>query len=224
MKNRTSINFWLDLVSLVVMVGLTATGALIYLVLPPGTGHHLSLFGLSRHDYGDVHLVLAVAALVLLILHLLMHWSWVCCVTAKLAGRSAPSPSAQRGWGLSLLIGLPLVMAVGLWGLSGLVQPVAGAVADADHGSVQTAALGSGKLSGARGDRQGADRGTHCAAGQRITGQLTLFEAGRLCGMSADELQSALGLPEDVFPDDTLGRLRRRHGLSIHEVRRIACR
>lgn len=38
MTTRTSTNFWLDVISLVVMVGLAATGGLIHFVLPAGTG------------------------------------------------------------------------------------------------------------------------------------------------------------------------------------------
>ena len=38
MTTRTSTNFWLDVVSLIVMIGLAATGGLIHFVLPAGSG------------------------------------------------------------------------------------------------------------------------------------------------------------------------------------------
>ena len=83
MTTRTAVNFWLDLLLLFVMITLAATGGLIHFVFPPGIGCSLLLFGLGRHDYGQIHFCLAVAAVVLVSLHLLLHWRWICGVVGK---------------------------------------------------------------------------------------------------------------------------------------------
>jgi len=144
MTTRTSTNFWLDIVSFVVMIGLAATGGLLHYVLPPGTGHTHSLFGLGRHDYGTIHFYLAVLAVVLLGFHILLHWTWVCCIAAKAAGRAAPSQGTQRAWGLYTLFGVALLLIGGLWWASGMVEEKKrGGGGHRQHASVQSVSVSS---------------------------------------------------------------------------------
>lgn len=75
MLTRTTLNLWLDLASLVALLGLILTGGLMYFVLPPGTGHSYVLGGLGRHDFGRLHFYLAVAAVALLAAHALLSAS-----------------------------------------------------------------------------------------------------------------------------------------------------
>jgi hypothetical protein len=58
---------------------------------------------LGRHDYGTIHFWLAVAALVLLALHIVLHWSCVCSVVAKSLGKEKPRSRTQLGWGVATL-------------------------------------------------------------------------------------------------------------------------
>ncbi|NMB77275.1 MAG: DUF4405 domain-containing protein [Myxococcales bacterium] len=90
-----------------------------------GDGHFYELFGWNRHDIGQVHFYLAVAAVGLLALHVLLHWSWVCCVVGKAVGRETPSRRAQTTWGLVLLLGIALFLIGGLWWASIMVQKTA---------------------------------------------------------------------------------------------------
>jgi hypothetical protein len=122
MSTRTLVNFWLDVSSLLVMLCMTMTGGIMYFVLPPGTGHSHHLFGLGRHDFGTIHFYLAVTAVILLALHVMMHWSWICGVIARALGRPKPSPRVQRAWGWSVLVGLPALIALALWWASGQVE------------------------------------------------------------------------------------------------------
>jgi len=87
---RNSLNFWLDVLAFLCLVGLVWTGLLIHRVLPPGIrggGSHLELWGLNRHDYGEIHLALGVGFLALMLAHLLLHWGWVCCVVGRAFGK-----------------------------------------------------------------------------------------------------------------------------------------
>lgn len=124
-KNRIQTNFWLDLASLIAMVGLMATGGLIHFVLPAGSGKFHGLLGWNRHDIGRLHFYLAVAAIVLLALHVVVHWGWICCVVAKVLGRESPSRRTQTFWGGGLLLGITLFLVGGLWWASTMVQPTA---------------------------------------------------------------------------------------------------
>jgi len=253
MAIRTSTNFWIDLVSLVVMIGLAATGGLIHFVLPAGTGHFYALFGWNRHDIGQVHFYLAVAAILLLALHVLLHWSWICCVIAKMAGKAAPSQRSQTMWGLALLLGVALILGGGLWWASTAIQATApggvgrGRRVHFESASPHQAALASGHwhsvgtagptehtppaaappsetLPGAQRDDVHEQHLDGCPAGASIDGRTSLMEAARICGVSVAQLTEQLRLPANIDPREHLGRLKRRYGLDLHAVRRLACR
>lgn len=108
---RNTLNFVIDLVTFAVMLAMIATGLLIRFVLPPGSGERRSLWDYTRHDWGDVHFWLAVVLGGLVLVHLALHWSWVCslvsrwCASADARGR--PKSVLRRN-----LVGAALVLAV----------------------------------------------------------------------------------------------------------------
>jgi hypothetical protein len=97
MKTPTLVNFWLDLLLLLVMTGLAATGGLIHFLFPPGMGCSRLLFGLGRHDFGQIHFYLAAIAVLLLTMHVLMHCRWICSVVSKAFGSTTSPPHRQFG-------------------------------------------------------------------------------------------------------------------------------
>jgi hypothetical protein len=72
---RPSINAALDAIAFVAFVFLTATatGVLTRYVLPPGSGWHTTVWGLSRHAWGENHFWISVVFLGTLTLHLVLH-------------------------------------------------------------------------------------------------------------------------------------------------------
>lgn len=250
MTTRTSTNFWLDLVSLVVMLGLVGTGGLMHFVLPPGTGHSLALLGLGRHDFGEMHWYLAIAAVVLLVVHLLLHWSWVCGVVGKAVGSSAPSRRAQTTWGLSLLFGVVVLLGGGLWWASSVTRQTAtprrsgaplddtllrqapsalesnGQTAEPPQSTEVSERTATPFPTPARAGRDGAHQKhlEDCPAGASINGRTSLIEAARKCSVSIEQMTEHLNLPAGIDHQEQLGRLKRRYGLEIDEVRRYACR
>lgn len=75
---RTTLNFAIDAATFVVMLAMITTGLLVRFILPPGSGERRALWEYSRHDWGDVHFWLAVALGSLLLVHIALHWSWIC--------------------------------------------------------------------------------------------------------------------------------------------------
>lgn len=87
---RATVNFIVDFVGFLIFLCLIFTGYVIRYILPPGTGgrgRELSgglgrasikdLWSLTRHQWGDIHYILAIIFVVLIILHILLHIGWI---------------------------------------------------------------------------------------------------------------------------------------------------
>jgi len=80
-----------DLASFVLLLLLSATGLLLRFGLPHGSGGGLAkgmgwrslsravhnFWGLNRHEWGHLHLVIALLFLAGICLHLALHWKWI---------------------------------------------------------------------------------------------------------------------------------------------------
>ena len=74
---KPQLNFLIDVLAFAAFVFMAATGVLLVYTLPPGSGRWATVWGLSRHQWGDVHLWLAILFLLVLALHLVLHWRWI---------------------------------------------------------------------------------------------------------------------------------------------------
>jgi hypothetical protein len=83
---RTTVNLAIDLLAAALFLGMIATGYMLFFTLPPGTNKSLSLWGLSRHQWGQVHFCISLGLLAVLFLHLALHWQWLVVTIAKRLG------------------------------------------------------------------------------------------------------------------------------------------
>ncbi len=87
---RSSLNFLVDIISLVDLLGMVFAGLVMKYVLPPGSGglgRQLhggagrepvkTLMTLSRHEWGTIHFYLAAGFTALMLLHIYLHWGWI---------------------------------------------------------------------------------------------------------------------------------------------------
>lgn len=81
---------------------MAGTGILLAWRLPPGSrgGRGLSVLGLGRHDWGDIHFWVACFFLAAIVAHLVMNWTWL----KKIAAGARP----WRLWA-GLLAGLAII-------------------------------------------------------------------------------------------------------------------
>lgn len=116
---RNTVNFYIDLASFLVLFALLVTGLLIHYVLPPcgscsgdvsSESRELRLWGYGRHDFGRVHFYLALATASLVIVHICLHWSWVCATCCNLLGLKGISPQREERYGIVLLLILIVVI------------------------------------------------------------------------------------------------------------------
>jgi len=87
---RSSLNFIVDLIALLNLLALAFTGLIMKYILPPGTGgrgrqlheglgreHIKQLWSMTRHQWGDIQFYLAILFVVLMLLHIILHWAWI---------------------------------------------------------------------------------------------------------------------------------------------------
>ena len=117
--SRNVLNFIVDGLLLLATLALTATGGLMWLILPPGSGHSgQALWGLNRHGWGEVHLYLAIAAIALGLLHVILHWQWVCRTVTQMATGSAertPHKGGRTVYGVLTVIVVAALVVGFLW-------------------------------------------------------------------------------------------------------------
>ena len=87
---RTTLNFIIDFAALIDLVAMILTGFIMKYVLPPGSGgcgqtlhggrgreHIKALWSLTRHQWGTIHYCMALAFIVLMVIHIVLHWTWI---------------------------------------------------------------------------------------------------------------------------------------------------
>lgn len=110
---RTALNFWIDLATAVLFAGLLGSGVIMKWILPPGTCDTPGVkvwLGHSRHWWGDIHFIIAASMLVLMVVHIWLHWGWVCSVWGKLVGPARSPKTWAAAGAMALLIAVPLLI------------------------------------------------------------------------------------------------------------------
>jgi hypothetical protein len=105
---RPVVNALLDLVAALLVLGMVATGLVLQLVLPPGSGRTWILWSLERHDWAAVHAYTSTALIGVLVVHVALHWRWVVEMMGKRLSTRRVSPGA---FGAAVVAGIVLCFA-----------------------------------------------------------------------------------------------------------------
>jgi hypothetical protein len=81
--NRTTLNLLIDLTAAILLLGMVATGYILWFALPPGTQKDLMLWGMARHSWGNIHAWISFALLGAFLIHICLHWQWLVSVIGK---------------------------------------------------------------------------------------------------------------------------------------------
>lgn len=109
--NRPVFNIFIDLIAAVLFLGMLATGYLLSFPLPPGSNKAFSLWGLTRHQWGDIHFWISLGLILTMIVHLALHWNWIVTVIGKRCGLvkdNKPSMVRSAVWSIVVFAGLCL--------------------------------------------------------------------------------------------------------------------
>lgn len=75
--NRSLLNLTIDLLAGACLVVMMATGYILFFPLPPSTNRTHKLWELSRHEWGAIHSWASVGLLLVVFVHIAMHWQWI---------------------------------------------------------------------------------------------------------------------------------------------------
>jgi len=210
---KTDWQYLVDTLLFLCIVGIAFIGLLLGLIIPKGPSAPESakyFLGLHRHQWGNIHFYLSITFVTFVIIHLILSWKWI---------KGKASQLFKRGWSAALII-TAIASILILFLFWALYPRVPGAYED------------YGKGAGKKAKQQQLSKEGYPIPEEKIlyedrkvniviTWQITLREAEKATGIPAREIAAELGLPSNAPLDETLGRLRRRYGFTIQDVRDV---
>ena len=228
MSNRSKTNFYIDLAMFVILGALIGIGVLIKYVLISGQERwlvfgqniELTFWGMDRHQWGTLHLILGGVFFVLFVLHLVFHWNMIKCLFRKCV-----SPVS---WRRTLSV-LSVVLFILFAGFPLLVTPDQGG---AERGRNMLEDMGVDlndsiriRLKKPKSLEEGGLEMELERKNQKeeidIRGSMTLRQVSNQFDVELSVLKKELNLPAYVSPDDRLGILRKEHGFTMGDVKTV---
>ena len=115
-RYSTIINFWLDVVLLILFMIQAWMFAVLHFAFPRGAGSDWTIWGATPLDWSELLLMTFYLFSAGIVLHVMFHWEWICGVVAtRFFGRKAGrDDGSQTLIGVGLLVLLVHLLAAGL--------------------------------------------------------------------------------------------------------------
>lgn len=194
---RSNLNLLVDTLAFIGLILLLGSGLLVRYILPPGSGEHLAIWALTRHEWGEVHFWIAVFLTAVVTLHLVLHWRWIVSVIQN---------QPREGSGMRVALGTIGFITLLLIAVAPFLSP-----------KEQVPSSIDGKATRTHSDNSKADAEKHA---ESIRGSMTLEEVEQSTGVPVKYLLKQLGLPANTSPGQKLGQLSKKHGLEIKVIRK----
>lgn len=210
--SKAKLNFYIDTLFFVCLTLLISTGFLLRYTLPAGSGRISGggqgrsamnktitlLWGLDKHQWGDIHFWIAVFLMLLLLAHLYLHWRWIVCMVK---GQDCEASGFRALLGIAAAVGLLLTA----------FSPLMSTTVEMKRSEIleQTSPTATSLSEGIE---------EHEVS---IRGNMTLIEIAELAEMPVEDLIRELGLPKDTPIASRIGRLRRQYSFTMSDVRRV---
>lgn len=118
--DRSTLNLSIDIILFLLLMPMAGIGLMIKYVLLPGTERNerygsdvdLEFLSLTRHEWGSVHLIISIVFLVLLLIHIILHWKMIVCIFGRMVPNKqlrVLSATLFTGVGI-LLVAFPLLI------------------------------------------------------------------------------------------------------------------
>jgi hypothetical protein len=229
--NKPKLNLSIDILMFLVMIPIAGIGFLIKYVLVPGFkrndiyGRDVELYywGIDRHQWGTIHLILGFVLLFLLLLHISFHWKQIVCIFKCMVGK--------RLWRIALSITwIVFTIVFGIIPLF-LTPEVKEGVSHHAHSNEP----GKGYYSEQREHKNQVvpQPGTEQSQGVttleenhkhikhsdiEIFGYMTINEVAEKYNVPAKELAKSINVPV-VYNNERLGRLKKKYTFQLNDLK-----
>ena len=231
MRKKPKINFIIDTLMFLLMAAMGGIGFLMKYTLIPGSERwkvyernvELYLFGMDRHEWGTIHLILGFIFFGLLLLHIILHWKLIIIYFRLFIS----------GGRVRILIGSVFAVLSIVLLLFAFFVPFEVALLRQGEGhhrmerAIEEPAEMPIQESGkpeptSHKNKEDHERHTRIEKSQiDIRGDMTLKQAAVIYGVPADSLKMYLEIPVSVSENEKLGRLRRRYDFHMSDVERF---
>ena len=254
---RSELNFFIDAVAFLGLILLVSTGLIMRFVLPPvyggrsgGEGPSM-LWGWDRHQWGDFHFWISAVLLIVMVVHLFLHWKWIVSVI-----KGTP----REGSGIRVSLGILSLIVLLVVASSPFFSPTEPKPRKGKHALLEkgrhkpseeklpevvnpsephkTIDENEGPVGEENSpvpktlDISNESRPEKIVTQEKlvpnketsetnIRGSMTLKELQEITGVPIAVILKSLGLPEDTDPESRLGRLRRQYGFRMSDVREV---
>ncbi len=197
---KTQVNFVLNLSAFYILVLMISTGLLMEYVLLPGSrgGQGLSLFGMNRHDWGDIHFYLSIAFIAAMLLHIVLHWNWIRSLFTKNFSSKTTLTFLFVMITSLLFIGAPFFLPI---------------EKDAELANSGRGLFREHGIEREHGSSPMESQAIH------IKGFMTLADIEEQSGVAASSILETLKLPADTPTNSKIGQLARTHNIDMDFLR-----
>ncbi|QDU62990.1 hypothetical protein Pan216_38640 [Planctomycetes bacterium Pan216] len=109
--SKTTINFVLDILLAIVFLVVLWTAAVLEFLFPSGSrAIGWTLWGFDKPAWAALHFRILFAFGVMVLIHVMLHWSWVCGVAMKMIARATCRPMKQLESSHQTLIGVGVLV------------------------------------------------------------------------------------------------------------------
>lgn len=110
-RHQTMINFWLDSVLLVNFIVLVWVAVIVQFIFPPAeNAAGYLLWGMSLSKFMEIQFGVLAVFFLGVVLHLMMHWSWVCGVIGSRLFRLKDGSKRSMDDGQRTILGVGLMI------------------------------------------------------------------------------------------------------------------
>ena len=234
---RNKVNILIDIIMFICMVGLAVIGFIIRYVLIPGAERwekygeniELTIWGLDRHQWGYIHLLSGIFLVILLVLHILFHWNQVVCMIKRLI----PRKKMRVAIASSLVLLSVFIMVFPFFIPVEKGEPIRNhgggngknithTIPENNPGTNAPAGNGSGEHSLQQGENNeqfdNHEHQHHESRSLEIKGYHTIGGLAQRYHVSPIDVKRKLGIPAHIRNNERLGRIRRQHGFTMHDV------
>ncbi len=215
---KSTINLIIDAIMLVLMMAVAGIGFLMKFVLLAGFersikyGSNVDLlyWGMNRHQWGAIHLKISYVLLVLLVLHIVLHWKQV----VGIYRRMIPNKNIRIAAAVALLL-----LSIMLFLFPFAIQPQIVIHQNKDSHSIGSPVQGKDSVLNTNNKVSPAnvEAGEHT---DDIEGYMSLREVAEKYDISPEDLARKLKVPAKKV-DDRIGQLKLEYGFSMEQLRQI---